>query len=493
MCSILPLHIMITRRDFTRTSLFALGAGLAGCSQLHPFGSRDQTTNSGGFTYGKQDASEADLTIWWEQGFLPSENEIMIRIVKDWEKQSGAKVNLKFVSVDLMDQTFTELLDETNNPNLPDIVYSVGVDSSLAPKLAWRDQLMDLSEVILPIKDRYTSVALSQVHYRNQIKGERGYYAMPLWQSDDYLHYWGSLIEKIGFRQQDIPKAWSPFWRFWQTAQQELRSQGHPQIYGLGLCMSTVGFDTYTSLMMFLDAHNVSVVNDKGELLLDETSNRQGFIDALEEYTQFYRDGYIPPDAMKWTGAGNNNSFLSGDILMTQNLTLSIPLTQKLPRNAYNQDAAARYQQIVTIDRPLKPDGTELLTRKGIKQAIVPKASLHPTATKEFLSYLVEPETLNRLIQGFKGRVLPVTPKLFENSMWQDETDPHLSAALQIYNRPSLIPHEVTHSAFSEVQSQQLWAQTILKIAQEQVSSAKAADWAIDQIKTIWTQWEKPV
>lgn len=178
---------------------------------------------------------------------------------------------------------------------------------------------------------------------------------------------------------------------------------------------------------------------------------------------------------------------------MTQNLTLSIPLTQKLPLNAYNQDAAVRYQQIVTIDRPLKPDGTELLTRKGIKQAIVPKASLHPTATKEFLSYLVEPETLNRLIQGFKGRVLPVTPELFENSMWQDKTDPHLSAALKIYNRPSLIPHEVTHSAFSEVQSQQLWAQTILKIAQEQVSSAKAADWAIEQIKTIWTQWEKPV
>lgn len=474
---------MITRRDFTRLSLFGLGVGLASCT------ARSQTSS---FSTNAP-AERADLVIWWEQGFLPEENEQVIQLVRNWEKTSGLTVNLKLLPVDLIDQQLNKFIKEPGNPKLPDIVYSVGVDSSLAPKLAWRDQLMDLSEVILPVKDRYIPVAVSQVSYRNRVQNQRSYYAVPLWEADDYIHYWGNLIEKIGFTPADVPVEWDAFWKFWQTAQKQLRSQGHPDIHGLGLCMSSVGFDTYTSLMMFLDAYNVTAANPEGEFLLAEPTNRERLIAALNEYTRFFLDGYVPPAAMEWTGSGNNTSFLDGRILMTQNLTLSIPLTQKLLANAYNQDAVERYQQIVTIERPRKPDGTPLLTRKGIKQAIVPKACLHPEAARDFLNYLIEPKNLNQLISGFKGRVLPVMPQLFENSLWSGSTDPHLSAALKIYQSPSFIPYEVSHSAFSEVQSQQLWAKMVLKVIQDKASPTEAGDWGIGQIKDIWTEWETSV
>ncbi|MGG6298328.1 ABC transporter substrate-binding protein [Leptolyngbya sp. AN02str] len=474
---------MITRRNFTRLSLFGLGLGLANCSAPSQLASVNTNTQ----------ADNEDLVIWWEQGFLPEENEQVIQLVRNWERQSGLTVNLKLLPVSLIDQQLTQMLQEPGNPKLPDIVYSVGVDPSIAPKLAWRDQLLDLSEVISPIKDRYTPVALEQVAYRNKVRNERSYYALPLWQADDYIHYWGNLIEEVGYRSTDVPTAWEPFWKFWQTAQQRLRSQSYPDIYGVGLCMSTVGFDTYTSLMMFLDAHNVEAVNADGEFLLEAPENRQRMIAALDEYTRLYLDGYVPPAALEWTGSGNNNSFLEGNILMTQNLTLSIPLTQQLPNNVYNQDAAKRYNQIVTIERPQKPDGSPLLTRKGIKQAIVPKTCPHPEAAKDFLAYLTEPQNINQLLTGFKGRVLPVMPQLFENSLWSNSTDPHLSTALKIYQSPGSTPYEVTHSAFSEVQSQQLWAKTVLRVIQDQASATEASDWAIAQIKNIWTEWEKAV
>ncbi|MEB3269402.1 MAG: carbohydrate ABC transporter substrate-binding protein, partial [Leptolyngbya sp.] len=70
---------------------------------------------------------------------------------------------------------------------MPDVIYSIGIDASLAPKLSWRDQLLDLSDVVLGAQDRYTPVALSQVFYRNQVLGERSYYALPLWQAEDYI------------------------------------------------------------------------------------------------------------------------------------------------------------------------------------------------------------------------------------------------------------------------------------------------------------------
>jgi multiple sugar transport system substrate-binding protein len=474
---------MLNRRDFTRLSLFGLGLGLANCTAPAQLSSVNSVKSR----------SDTDLTIWWEQGFLPEENKGVAQIVQDWEEQSGLMVNLKLVPLDLMDQKLSKLVTEPGNPQIPDIVYSVGLDTNLAPKLAWQDQLLDLSEVILPIKDRYTPIALSQVNYRNQARGERSYYALPLWQAEDYIHYWGNLVEAIGFGPTDVPMAWEPFWKFWKTAQTQLRSQDHPDIYGIGLCMSSIGFDTYTSLMMFLDAYNVEVITREGEFSLEDPQNRQRMIAALDQFTRFFKEGYVPPAALEWTGGGNNSSFIDGGILMTQNLTLSIPLTQQLPANQYNQDAATRYQQMVTIGRPQKPDGTDLFTRKGIKQAIVPKACPHPEAAKNFLAYLVEPKNINQLITGFKGRVMPVMPQLFKNSLWSNTPDPHLAAALKIYNRPSLIPYEVIHPAFSEVQSQQLWAKTVLKVVQDNTSATEASDWAINQIKTIWTEWEKAV
>lgn len=472
---------MINRRDFTRLSLFGVGLGLTNCNGHNPLSSDSSTPSP----------SRSDLTIWWEQGFLPEENEQVIQLVRNWEEQSGLTVNLRLVPVDLINQQLGRVVEDSDLFNLPDIVYSVGVDHSLAPKLAWQDQLLDLSEVVLPVRDRYMPVALSQVFYRNQVRGERSYYALPLWQAEDYIHYWRPLIEELGYGPEDIPMEWESFWQFWRSAQTQLRAQGHPDLYGIGLSMSAIGFDTYTCLMMFLDAHNVQVVSKEGEFLLAESHNRQRMITALNEYTSFFLDGYVPPSAVTWTGGGNNSSFISGQILMTQNLTLSIPLTQKLPSNIYNQDAADRYQKMVTIGRPKKPDGTDLFTRKGVKQAIVPKACPHPDAAKEFLRYLIEPQNLKQLITGFKGRVLPVMPQLFEDSLWSDSMDPHLSAALMIANRSGLTPHEVVHSAFSEVQNQQLWAKAVLKVVQDSTSPTEASNWVISEIKNIWTRWEQ--
>jgi len=470
---------MLNRRHFTKLSLGALG--MASCTPSNHLNSTNIS----------QKSNKADLVIWWEQGFLPEENEQINLLVQLWEQKTGKDVDLKLLPVPLINQQLTNFIDQQNFDQIPDIVYSVGIDASLAPKLAWQNRLIDLSDVIYPIKDEYTSIALDHVFYRNQIQKERSYYAMPLWQSDDYIHYWGNLIEEIGFTQQDVPREWDRFWQFWQTAQTLLRAKNHPNIYGVGLCMSAVGFDTYTSLKMFMDAYDVSVVNDQGQFLLSSPENRQNFMTALREFTNFYLEGYVPPVASQWLGAGNNNSLLNGEILMTHNLTLSVPLTQKLSNPRYDRDAIARYRQIVTINRPLKVDGSELLTRKGIKQAIVPKNRRNPQLAKEFLSFLMRRDNLIPLLKSFKGRVFPVMPDLLEDPFWNDPNDPHLSSAMQIFQRPSFVPYEVMHSAFSEVQNQQLWAKTVLKVIQDKASVAESTNWLISKIQNIWQTWEK--
>lgn len=482
---------MFNRRQFTHLFLSSLGLSLANCSKpTNPTNRANYPSSAAATPVFTRTADDADLLIWWEQGFLPEENEQLNQLVRQWEQQTGQRVDLKLLSPVLIEQQLKKFIEDPDIDRVPDIVYSVGVDTSIAPKLAWRDQLLDLTEVIQPIRERYTPTGLAQVFYHNQRKSERSYYAVPLWQADDYMHCWGNLLEEIGFTPRDLPRQWDRFWDFWRSAQVKLRAQGHDNLYGIGLCMSASGFDTYTALRMFMNAYRVSVVDASGELVLAAAENRQRFIDALSEFTGFYQQGYVPPAAVGWSGAGNNNSFLNREILMTYNLTLSIPLTQKLTNNPYNRDARQRYQQIATIDRPRGIDGTELLVSKGIKQAIVPKTSRRPEAAKRFLSYLIQPENLGPLLKGFKGRVLPVMPELFNDPFWQDPSDPHLSAARKIYAQPGQSPYEVIHPALSEVQSQQLWAKTVLKVIQDQSSTAEAVDWSIAAIQDIWKTWE---
>jgi multiple sugar transport system substrate-binding protein len=48
-------------------------------------------------------------------------------------------------------------------------------------------------------------------------------------------------------------------------------------------------------------------------------------VQALDSYTAIWRKGCTPPDSVDWTATGNNQAFLEQRVVMTINITLSIP------------------------------------------------------------------------------------------------------------------------------------------------------------------------
>jgi multiple sugar transport system substrate-binding protein len=482
MGEIIMKRLPMTRRDFTRLSLFGLGLGLATCTSHPQLTSLTPTIAS----------DRADLTIWWEQGYLPEENAGTLDLVRQWEEASGLKADLKLMHISILQQELLRAIAEPEKYPVPDVVFAISLDANLAPRLAWDDQLVDVSDIVEKNRDRYSPDALLQVTYRNNRLNENNFYAIPIGNAGEYIHCWRTLLAQIDRSVADIPQDWHTFWQFWQQAQQQLRQKGHPHLYGIGLCMSASGVDTFTSLRWFLDAHNAIVVSDAGELVLPEAENRQKLADVLQEYTGFYQQGFVPPEASEWTASGNNSRFLEGGLLMTHNPTLSIPLTQKLEPNQYNRDASERYRQITTLNWPNKIDGTKMQPRKGIKQFILLKEGKHPEAARDFATHLIDPDRLNQLLkEGFKGRFLPVMPELLRDPYWRNAEDPHLSTALDIQEQPSPMPYEILHPAYSEILGQQIWGNTVLKILKEGASAKTAADWAIAQIENIWQEWEQ--
>jgi multiple sugar transport system substrate-binding protein len=473
------LKKIMSKRSVTLILLFLLFWGLATCSK----------NDSKNLTGNLAPQTNHGFRIWWPQGFLTEENEVVVRLIAQWEKESGKKAELRLIpQININAETEKALKD--GNP--PDVLYSASGDTTLIPSLAWKNQLYDVSDLINPIKDLYNPTALETVYFQNNIAKKRSYYSVPIAQNITHLFYWRNLLQEAGLNDQEIPTQWDDFWKFWKKAQDILRQNGKSNVYGLGLTMSDLATDTFNNFQQFLEAYNVKIVDKNGNLLLKNPANREGIIQALKLYTSFYKDGYVPPDSLVWSDSGNNISFLESQSLMVANTTLSIPLTQKLDQNQYNKLSTDIYlNKMVTTGWPKKPDGGDLTYVLGVKQVVIFEASQHKEEAKSFLAYLLKPENLNQLLkEGMKGRFIPVMPKLLQDPYWNNPTDPHITVAIKQFNGLIRPGYEVFNPAYSQVLAQNVWPKAILSIIKDGVSPEKAADEAIVKIEQIFAQWK---
>lgn len=462
--------------------IFLITFGLVTCSGA--------SNNSNITTTNKSISDTQNFRIWWPQGFLTEENALVAQLVEGWKKESGQEAILSLVPANLLDSEVAKAIDKDNPP---DFLYSTTADTNLFPKLAWKNQLADVSDVITPIKDFYLPVALQTVNYQNGTTKERHYYAAPIGQQTVHIFYWRNLLEEAGFKDTDIPQEWDKYWQFWETVQKNLRAKrGVNNIYGLALAMSDIGTDTFLGFEEFLEAYDVKVLNNDGKLVLDSPENQDKVIKALRKYTDFYTGGYVPPKAIEWSDSGNNISFLESQSVMTVNSTLSIPLTQKLPKNKYNEPSRDLYfNKIVTTNLPNRPDGSDLKSILGIKQVVIFENSKHKEAAKSFMKYLLRPEIIGKFIrEGSKGRMIPVMPQLLEDPFWK-EADPHFASAINQLLKQSTRPsYEAINPAYSVVLEENIWSKAILSIAKDQVSPEQAASKAIAKIVDIFANWK---
>ena len=212
----------------------------------------------------KQVSDRGDaLVIWWEQGYYTQEDESIESAVKKWEAETGHTVQLSFIDQDT-------ILKETENAlqagNPPDLMYSHRSEETSNPQWAKAGLLADLSEIVEPLRADYSPTAMQAVSLYNGEPKANSIYAVPLNQETIHIHYSKTLLENAGFSESDIPTTWDEFWQFWQTAQDNLRSQGDTTTYGLGLPMSAEGHDTYNAFEHVLEAYDVQLLDDQGNL-----------------------------------------------------------------------------------------------------------------------------------------------------------------------------------------------------------------------------------
>jgi len=454
------------RRQFNQLSLFLAGLGLASCSDSAVLNYRVPEKTS-------------KFRVWWIQSFYPAETEALSQIVAEWEKNNNTKVEITFYNDGSVNRDAENAL---NNGNPPDILFSNTAEFALYPKLAWQNKLVDVTDVVEPVKSLFSPIALKAVSYKNSTNDKRSYYAVPIAQLAAGLHYWRDLLTDVGLSDTSIPRDWDGFWQFWETAQDRAKGKDKKDIYGIALPMSAEATDTIFMFEQFLEAYGADLLDDNGQLKADDPENRKAIIAALSKYAGFYKSGHVPPKATQWTDADNNQVFLSKNSFMTANPGLSIPASQQFDPLVYNK-------KLVTTEWPLAPNGKPLNYLVAVKQAVIFANSSNQGMAKSLLSHIIQPNNLLTYLKGAGGRYFPTMPKLLEDPYYKDSQDPHiLTATKQFQNNSSF--YTAQNPAYAEIGAQQIWGKAIRSIASGNATPEQAAENAIAQIKNIFAQWK---
>lgn len=418
------------------------------------------------------------LQIWWDKGYSPEEDEALQRLVADWERQTENKVRVHFYTLDQRSQKPQRYLQ---GGETPDIFMSFKAESTLNATLAWEGKLVDVADVIEPVKETFEPKALATASYYNNVEQKQSYYAVPVHRAALHIYYWQDLLEKTGRTQADIPQDWDSFWQFWLEVAADLKTQ-QQDIYPIGLPMSTEAGDTYQAFEHVLEAYNVRLIDREGNLLVDDPQVRQGIIRCLDWYTSFYLQGYIPEDAVDWNNAANNGKILNREILTTTNASLSIPAAIRQDSNAYHNLGIA--------ELPNKPNGEPMKHIFLVEQAVIFKDAAHPKLAKDFLAYLIQPEVINTFLKE-SGRHSPAHLSAYQDPHWTNPKDPHTSAVTKTLTESQIRSiYPANSPAYSLVLQENIWGQSLEDIVLRGVSPERAADKAIARIKSIFAEWE---
>jgi multiple sugar transport system substrate-binding protein len=424
-------------------------------------------------------AAATTATVWWVQGFAQEEDVAFKKLVADYEKASGNTIDYSIVPYAPMRQ---KIVSAMTGGNVPDLFQNT--PGEIIALYAWDDKLVDVSDVVETQREEYTDTALLSVGCYNNVEKKRSFYGVPFTVDVFTNHVWRPLVEKAGYKIEAIPNTWDAYYDFFKGVQKKLREQGMRNVYGLGFQLTTNGGDPNAFFNQFLVSYGgQGIVTPDGKLHLDDPQVREAALKALTYPTTAYKEGFVPPGAINWNDADDNNAFHAKQIVMDLDGSLSTEVA--IIKN--QQD----YNDIVTMGLPLSNDGKPVASVVGSLCGLIPKGAQNIAVAKDFLKYLIQPKVDNDYLKTGLGRRLPAMPAIVKDDpWWVDPKDPHRVAYTnQGLLGPTLPYFWVFNPAYAQVQNEHVWQTAWAEIMKDGVAPQAAAEKAFKRVEEIFAKY----
>jgi multiple sugar transport system substrate-binding protein len=449
---------MLTRRSVLRNSLAAAAAG----ALARPYSANAAATTA---------------TVWWAQGFAQEEDVAFKKLVEDYQKASGDTIDYSIIPYAPERQ---KIVSAVTSGVVPDLFQNNPFES--VALFAWDDKLVDVSDIVATQKEEYTEAALLSAYCYNRVEKRRSFYGVPYTASVSANHIWGSLVQKAGYKIEDIPKTWDAFYDFFKGVQKKLREQGTRNVYGLGFQVTTNGVDPNSTFNNFLIAYGgQNIVTPDGKLHLDDPQVKEAAVKALTYPTTAYREGFVPPSAINWNDADDNNAFHAKTIVMDLDGSISTEVAIFNKKEEYND--------IVTMGLALSNDGKPVPSQARTTCGLIPKGAKNVTVAKEFLKYLIEPTVVNEYLKVGLGRNVPCMPSVVKADPWWFADQHRKAYTTQVVLGPTIADYWAFNPAYAQVQNEHVWPTAWADIIQGGVTPQAAAEKAFKRVEEIFAKY----
>ena len=422
-------------------------------------------------------AAAKTATAWWIQGFAQEEDIAFKKIVEDYEKASGNTIDYSIIPYAPLRQ---KIVSAITSGSVPDLFQNSPTEVNAL--YAWDDKLVDVSDVIATQKEEYTETALASALSYNRVEKKRSYYLVPYTTATLPNHVWRPLVEKAGYKMEDIPKTWDAYYDFFKEVQKKLRAQGTRNVYGLGFQVTTNGNDPNNVFNYFLIAYGgQNLVSKDGKLHLDDPQVKEAVIKALTYPTTAYKEGFVPPGAINWNDADDNNAFHAKQIVMDLDGTISTEVAIIKKKEDYDD--------IVVMGLPLGNDGKPVPSQATNFGGMIPKGAQNVEVAKDFLKYLIQPKVMNEYLKTGAGRNLPAMASIVKDDPWWS-ADPHRKAYVeQGLLGPTVPEFFVYNPAYAQVRNEHVFGTAWADIMKGGLTPQAAAEKAFKRVEEIFAKY----
>ena len=243
---------------------------------------------------------EGPFTYWIGLTFPESSNDLEEERIKAWGEKVGVETEIVKVNQNEVVQQVSGSIEANSLPTALTVPYD------LMSTMATGDQLTPVPEAYEAIGSEHggwlesIDAATKAESFEDEIYGVPfGFFGNVLFQRADQL-------EAAGFTEG--PETWD------ELREQSKAAATPPETYGMGFALSNVLDGNLTTAMM--QSFGGRVADDAGEKCTIKSPETASF---LEWISGAHEDGQFPPAAVTWDGAGDNNSYLSGQSLFIVN------------------------------------------------------------------------------------------------------------------------------------------------------------------------------
>jgi multiple sugar transport system substrate-binding protein len=449
----------LTRRSVLRGSLGLVAAG--GLSRPHI-----------------ANAAATTAEAWFAQGFAKEEDAALLKLVADYEKATGNKIDLSIIPFAPLRQKEVSAIQ---SGVVPDVMAAA--DLEFAPLNAWDDKLLDISDIVEPLKADYAPLAIESCNLYNSATKKRSYYMAPVIITGWPFHIWGSLVEKGGGKISELPNTWDAFLDYFKPVQDKLRAEGMRNIYAYGYQLTANGVDPIATYNQFMIAYGgKDLVTPDGRLHTEDPQVRAAAAKALAKLTTPFKEGYVPPGVVNWNDADDNNAFHSRLIVMDFDGSISTEVAIYDKKDEYND--------IVTRGLPLSNDGKPLTSQIIALGTVIPKGAKNVAAAKDFMKYVAQPKVLNEYLKGGLGRFLVPVPEMVKSDPFWLKEDPHRKAYAELTMVGEAMPiYEVYNPAIAQVNAEHVFSVAMFDVMNNGMAPEQAIDKAFKRAEEIFTKY----